>query len=275
LRLQVGNGGDNLNYDHADWADARFTGCSSSPDVTPPVISNIAATGITSASATVGWTTNEPADGQVEHGLTTAYGSTTPLQTALTTAHQVSLSGLTANTPYHYRVRSRDASGNLAVSPDQTFTTSAAASTLYLSDLTWVSSTNGWGPIERDRSNGELGAADGTTLRINGVAYTKGLGTHALSDLRVAIPSGCTQFQATIGVDDEVGNNGSVTFTVSADGVQLFQSGTLLGSGGPASVSVNVSGRSELRLQVGNGGDNLNYDHADWADARFTGCGGI
>jgi hypothetical protein len=29
-------------------------------------------------------------------------------------------------------------------------------------------------------------------------------------------------------------------------------------------LSVNVSGRSVLRLSVGNDGDNINFDHADW-----------
>ena len=29
--------------------------------------------------------------------------------------------------------------------------------TEYLSDLPWTSATNGWGPVERDRSNGETG----------------------------------------------------------------------------------------------------------------------
>ena len=41
-------------------------------DTTPPTISSIAASGVTSSGATVTWTTNEAADTQVEYGLTTA-----------------------------------------------------------------------------------------------------------------------------------------------------------------------------------------------------------
>ena len=37
----------------------------------------------------------------------------------------------------------------------------------FISDLTWTSATNGWGPTERDRSNGEDGAGDGGVLRLN------------------------------------------------------------------------------------------------------------
>jgi hypothetical protein len=36
------------------------------------------------------------------------------------------MSGLSANTPYHYRVKSKDAAGNLAVSGDFSFTTAPA-----------------------------------------------------------------------------------------------------------------------------------------------------
>jgi RHS repeat-associated protein len=43
-------------------------------------------------------------------------------------AHSQGLSGLTAGTVYHYRVKSRDAAGNLAVSGDFTFTTTQSGS---------------------------------------------------------------------------------------------------------------------------------------------------
>jgi hypothetical protein len=61
----------------------------------------------------------------VEYGLTTSYGLTSTLNTTLVTSHSVILSGLTPNTPYNFRVKSRDAAGNLAVSTNQTFTTAA------------------------------------------------------------------------------------------------------------------------------------------------------
>src|SRR5439155_24465867 len=98
-----------------------------SNDTTPPVISSVSAFNITSAAATITWATNEASDSQVDYGLTTAYGSTTPLNTTLVTAHAVTLTGLQATTPYHYRDKSRDAASNLATSADFTFTTTTAA----------------------------------------------------------------------------------------------------------------------------------------------------
>ena len=65
--------------------------------------------------------------------------------------------------------------------------------------------TNGWGPVEKDRSNGEAGASDGGTITLNGVTYAKGLGAHAASDIRYALNGACSVFTAAVGVDDEMG----------------------------------------------------------------------
>ena len=54
-----------------------------------------------------------------------------------------------------------------------------------VSDLPFLSSTNGWGPVERDSSVGEQAAGDGRTISIAGVTYAKGLGTNALSDVQL------------------------------------------------------------------------------------------
>jgi len=93
------------------------------PDTTPPVISSVASSSITSSSAVIAWTTNEAADSQVEYGTTTSYGTSTTLNTALITSHTVNLTGLAASTTYHYRVKSKDAVGNLATGTDNVFIT--------------------------------------------------------------------------------------------------------------------------------------------------------
>ncbi|KAA0231632.1 DUF4038 domain-containing protein [candidate division KSB1 bacterium] len=99
------------------------------PDVTAPQLANIASSQITSTRATINWQTDEASDSQVDYGLTTSYGLTSPLSPAFVTSHSVTLSELTAGTTYHYRVKSQDAAGNLSVSQDFVFTT-ANASTL-------------------------------------------------------------------------------------------------------------------------------------------------
>ena len=81
-------------------------------------ITNVAATSVTPTSATITWSTDVAADSQVEYGLTTSYGAASPLYPSLTTEHRVSLTSLSPNSTYHYRVKS---SG--AVSGDYTFET--------------------------------------------------------------------------------------------------------------------------------------------------------
>ena len=98
-------------------------------DTTAPTITAVTATLITSSGATIGWTTNENSDSQVEYGLTTSYGSQTTLNTLKVTSHSQAISGLSVNTVYHYRVKSRDAAGNLATSGDYTFTTGTLSCT--------------------------------------------------------------------------------------------------------------------------------------------------
>ncbi len=89
-----------------------------------PVISNISATQITSAGATITWTTSQAATSQVNYGLTSTYTSSSPLNNTLVTSHSVTLSGLTASTTYHYQAVSGNANGSSS-SPDATFTTAA------------------------------------------------------------------------------------------------------------------------------------------------------
>ena len=89
----------------------------------PPVISNVAVTNVTPTGATISWTTNVPGNSQVVYGTTAAYGSASALNAGQVTAHTVTLAGLSANITYHFAVKSQDAFGNLATSPDEIFTT--------------------------------------------------------------------------------------------------------------------------------------------------------
>ena len=95
------------------------------PDTTPPMISGIQATNITTTGATIVWTTSEPADSNVEYGVAASYGSSTPASSNRVVQHTMQLSQLQPGTGYSYRVRSRDAAGNLATSDGLAFTTAA------------------------------------------------------------------------------------------------------------------------------------------------------
>jgi hypothetical protein len=102
--------------------DFTFTTVSAASP-TPPLISSVVVSFITASGAAITWTTDKPSDSQVEYGPTTSYGRTAVLDPSLVTAHVVTLSGLAAGTPYHYRVKSKDVAANMAVSLDFAFTT--------------------------------------------------------------------------------------------------------------------------------------------------------
>lgn len=144
-----------------------------------------------------------------------------------------------------------------------------------ITDFTPVGTVaNGWGPIENNRSNGETGASDGRTITLDTIAYPRGLGVHAPSEVIYNLAGACSgSFISDVGVDDESGNLGSVVFQVYLDGVKAYDSGLVRGADARRRVSVGVAGRQQMRLIVNDGGDGKDFDHADWAGARVTGCG--
>jgi hypothetical protein len=92
---------------------------------TPPVITNVQATAVTTSGATITWVTDEPSNSQVNYGTSSAYGSSTPVNGTAVTNHSIQLDGLSANTSYHFQVVSEDSEGNIGLSGDFSFTTSA------------------------------------------------------------------------------------------------------------------------------------------------------
>src|SRR5215467_10050680 len=90
------------------------------------IITSVASSNISEVGMTITWSTNRPADSQVEYGVTTSYGNVVSLA-RLDTSHLMDLFGLTPGTLYHYRVKSRDEAGNLATSGDLTFTTKSGS----------------------------------------------------------------------------------------------------------------------------------------------------
>ncbi|MFC1641535.1 NPCBM/NEW2 domain-containing protein [Myxococcota bacterium] len=152
----------------------------------------------------------------------------------------------------------------------ETIETESTETTWYLSDLCHLNdSTNGWGPFEKDRSNGEEPAGDGGRLTLDGKRYSKGLGAHAPSDIGYTLAGRCSDFSAAVGVDDEMADAGSVVFEVWGDGSRLYRSAVMTGAGRAASAKVDITGVQELRLVVSDNGGN-GSDHADWAEAQVS-----
>jgi alpha-galactosidase len=147
------------------------------------------------------------------------------------------------------------------------FRTSAAA--VWLDQLDLSKTTQGWGEPGKDKSVG------GNELSIGGEKFARGLGTHAESTLYIALHGDAQRFFAEVGVDDEVNGNSdaSVTFSVVGDGKTLWRSGVMRAGEPAKKLDVDVAGVKTLILIVGDAGDGISYDHADWADAKFEVAG--
>ena len=144
----------------------------------------------------------------------------------------------------------------------------APSGTVNVSDLTFLSATNGWGPVERDQSVGGQAAGDGTPLKLGGTVYAKGLGTNSPSDVQVYLGGKCSRFTATVGIDN--GDPGSSTFSVTLDGKILTTTPVLTGQSTPVTIDVPVTDGQILDLNVGDGGNGNGNDHGDWADPILT-----
>jgi alpha-galactosidase len=220
-------------------------------------------------SAPSGWT--------VQATTATSAGSV-PSGKALTTTWQVTPPAdtppgsytLGASASYQWNDGTRLRSDSTSGSANVLVPNAPPHGTAYVSDIPWTSATNGWGPPERDRSNGETGPADGHTITINGVTYAKGVGAHAPGEIDVYVGGQCSAFNSDVGIDDEVGSNGSVDFQIWADGTKVADSGVRTGSEGAVHLTGDLSGAKFLRMVLTDGGDGNSYDHSDWAAAQLT-----
>lgn len=106
---EAGSGGESEESDDSD-------------DSTAPSISSIGVSEPDGDTITITWTTDEAAKGQVEYGTSEGtYIAATPEEGDTGTSHSATLTGLSPDTTYYYRVKSTDEAGNLARSSESSF----------------------------------------------------------------------------------------------------------------------------------------------------------
>jgi hypothetical protein len=146
---------------------------------------------------------------------------------------------------------------------------------VYLSDLVPTESFV-HGGLKKDANY------SGAPITIAGRQFTKGLSTHPETTEQggraVVVYSlerglaAAKRFRAWVGIDDSAQNAGSCTFIVEVERngqwEKVYESNVLRGGQAAAEVDVDISGASRLRLTTTDAGDNINSDHAEWAEAR-------
>lgn len=122
----------------------------------------------------------------------------------------------------------------------------------------------GWGDIKTGKS------VEGKPLTIAGVVFEKGIGTHAVSKFMLELDGKAIEFSSGAGVDDESGNDATIEFFVIGDKKILWQSGVMHKGDSVSRFRVSLKNIKKLALYVSDGGDNINYDHADWIEPVIT-----
>lgn len=133
-----------------------------------------------------------------------------------------------------------------------------------LQDLDLSSMVQDWGPPRAAKSTG------GNPIRIGGKTFRTGVGTHAHSEYTVNLFGSAKLFSANVGIDDETDGRGKVRFLVYVDNALVADSGVIKGGDPAKPISADLSGHKSLRLVVDDGGEGIDYCHADWAEATLS-----
>jgi alpha-galactosidase len=142
-------------------------------------------------------------------------------------------------------------------------TGSMKAQVIWLDELDLSAMECGWGtPAARQ-------SVEGNPLTIAGRKFDRGIGTHAVSTMLLSLGGKGKRFTATVGVDQETGNNkASIEFYIVGDKRILWQSGVMHIVDQATDIDLDISGIKQLGLLVTGSTDGIDYDHADWCDAK-------
>jgi alpha-galactosidase len=110
----------------------------------------------------------------------------------------------------------------------------------------------------------------GGPLSIHGVVYSHGLWVNSVATLYYYLGGNCSNFSASLGLDDSDKGTGAVVYEIYADGTQVYNSGVVTNTTPTVNASVNVSGAQVLELYVGEGNGTINYGNADFGDPQLT-----
>ncbi|MYR43555.1 NPCBM/NEW2 domain-containing protein, partial [Streptomyces sp. SID5910] len=109
-----------------------------------------------------------------------------------------------------------------------------------------------------------------SALSIGEVRYAHGVTVNGRSSVTIDLNRSCSSYDALVGVDDLTLKLGKVDFSVYADGVRLWNSGTVEGGDPAVPVHVDLSGRETVRLVAEPHSHLDSVALADWAQSRFT-----
>ena len=156
-----------------------------------------------------------------------------------------------------------------------------AFSEIWLDELGAQYAQEGWGVTQANKS------IDGNPLTIAGQKYNRGLGTHSPASYHIELDGKAKRFTALVGVDDEIISDEYdyyksaliefiiISFDKNSEPKNriLWKSGIMKVNEPAQKVDLNIDGVTLLKLIVSDGDNGMNYDHADWAEAKIEYAG--
>ncbi|MET4003633.1 alpha-glucosidase [Arthrobacter sp. UYCu511] len=153
----------------------------------------------------------------------------------------------------------------------------APSADAFVSDLDWVSASNGYGVIGKDVANKDAANSPDAPLTIVDASgaetvthkYEKGLGVHAPSNVSYYVGGQCSRFTSQVGLEGDFA--GKIIFSVVGDGKQLYQSRTYVQGFAPESLDLDLTGISYLELHVDPiSAGAISGAHGVWGNAKVT-----
>jgi len=143
------------------------------------------------------------------------------------------------------------------------------------SKTTWLDELNvnlmcqDWGTPQVNKS------VLGFPLKVAGTIYQRGIGTHSISRFLVSLDGKAKSLSGSVGADDSNDFSGDIEFMIIADKKIIWQSG-IMHKGMPAEhFSVNLNNVQKVAFVVGEAGDGIMYDHADWLNVKIVSSGNV
>jgi hypothetical protein len=146
---------------------------------------------------------------------------------------------------------------------------------MYLSDLSPVNASNGNGPYEKDKANGQAVANDGPPLSFGAETFAKGLGVHAPSELTYNV-SGLNykRLKGKLGIADYIRscNLATVVAKVYANNMLIYQSPVITNISQVENLDIELpQGTTEIKLVADQNTNGNSCDHFNWAEIRLSG----
>jgi len=236
------------------------------------VLTNIKSSSVTSTGAVISWTSDLKGDTQVKYGTQSgSYPSTTPLDSNRMTDHSATLSSLSPNRTYFYRVMTKSAQNVLTtsaessfVTPNTTTSTPALVGSPSATGIATTQATISWNTNPEGDSTVNYGTVSGSyPLSTSDPNHTQTLGhSIVLSSL-----SGATQYYYQVQSKNAGGTMTSTEFTFTTATPSLPVISDVQASPSDTSASVTWTTDVESNTQVKYGTTSGSYPNQTPVDS--------